>query len=294
MTTVTIDTISDTFNRSDSPTLGPGWGPRMGPDHPVNSQIVGNQAQFSASGTGKLQEDNRAPVPNVLYPDVTIAAVVTDMTRTGAGSYNNVVGLGARIREVRRDLPFDAFDANTLELFKTTDFGGELYVISLNKYSAYPVGGQPVTLASDNEPVASITLPGTLTLAIDNGAATGTFVPSVGPTLTCTTSAHGALHPWGTVNLGLGSRCVVGDSGLVRVDSFTVTQTIPTATEDVMLTKLLARYPTGDKNVGSLLVRYRQDQALPTWESYVAHVAGASPSINFADDEKAFWDAFVP
>lgn len=45
------------------------------------------------------------------------------------------------------------------------------------------------------------------------------------------------------------------------------------STADLMREKLQAVYPTGDKNIGALLQRYRADNGLEAYEDYVAHVA---------------------
>lgn len=63
---------------------------------------------------------------------------------------------------------------------------------------------------------------------------------------------------------------------------------------DDIATKLAARYLDDETNGTALLQRYRSDNALDDWEEYVAHVAGASTSNNFVDDQAAFWAAFVP
>ena len=63
---------------------------------------------------------------------------------------------------------------------------------------------------------------------------------------------------------------------------------------DLLQQKLSARYPAQANSATALLLRYREDQGLHEWEQYVGHVAGASASLNFLDDQKAFWKAFVP
>lgn len=63
---------------------------------------------------------------------------------------------------------------------------------------------------------------------------------------------------------------------------------------DLLQQKLGARYPAQANSATALLLRYRADQGLHEWEQYVGHVAGASASLNFLDDQKAFWKAFVP
>jgi len=61
-----------------------------------------------------------------------------------------------------------------------------------------------------------------------------------------------------------------------------------------MQQKLAVRYPGVEQSVTALLARYKTDQALSTWEQYVAHIAAASAEPNMNDDQAAFWAAFVP
>lgn len=65
-------------------------------------------------------------------------------------------------------------------------------------------------------------------------------------------------------------------------------------TNDLIANKLAAHYPDAETSGTALLQRYRADNALDDWAEYVAHVAGASASNNFVDDQNAFWDAFIP
>lgn len=66
------------------------------------------------------------------------------------------------------------------------------------------------------------------------------------------------------------------------------------AYQDDIANKLAVRYPGVEKCVTPLLNRYKADNALTTWELYVAHIASASTSDQMVDDQAAFWAAFVP
>lgn len=65
------------------------------------------------------------------------------------------------------------------------------------------------------------------------------------------------------------------------------------STNDLIAAKLIAEYPGTTASATALLKRYRADNGLEGYEEYVAHVAGASASASFADDENAFWAAFT-
>lgn len=300
MATTTTAAITDDFNRADSPTLGAGWGPRVGPpSNGINVGIVTNQAEFfTNTGLPVLQEDNRAPVLQPTYPDVTMTAVVTEMTRTGTGLYLIAIGLAARVRErYKADLVNPAFDCNTVELYKTNLFGPDLYVLTLNKLGAYyGPGGDVTVLNNANTVIANVTLPGTVTYTVSGSSLSASFTHGgIGGPLNVAYSTPGGVFPDGGVNFGFAAdmRDPAGSARL-RVDSVSVTQAVPTVVPDVMSTKLQARYPGVETNLGALIQRYKQDQAVTRWEDYVAHVAAASPETNVGDDQRAFWNTFVP
>lgn len=266
---VSLNQISESFNKADGPlvnTFGPDlfW-TRVGIFTPQDAVVANNQLDLDM--TNAVEDNLMLMIPNTHYRDISGSVVVTDLARiSGTGIYNAAVGPAFRTRFGYADTSIDCYSVE----INRTNLGSDQWFLSLNKYRQFSTGlaSPEIQFDSDSTPAVNITLPQTLTFAAIGSNLSGSFGP-------LSVSAVDDEYQEGLITCGFAGVAGGGQNVRVRADNFQVTATIPDA-------------------AGDLLSRYRTDQGLATWEQYVAHVAGASPSGNFGDDENAFWDAFVP
>jgi len=182
-------------------------------------QVVSNQMEFFTNSVG-THEDFRVPTPNVDHPDVTMTLDVTEMTRTGAAA-TYLIGLGfaARLTILAGGTQYDAY---TAELYKTTVFGPDLYVLTINRLHSYP-GGVATSLATATATVANVTLPGVLTFTATGPNLSASFTHG-GPGGTLTVNTTDNVFETGTVAFGCSNTVNGTDTCKFRVDNWSVTE----------------------------------------------------------------------
>jgi hypothetical protein len=271
--------ISESFNKPDGP-LGPNlsWSREVFKTAELVGSVVSNQARwFANEGEPDGTEDIVVPSPNIPVADVTASLDVIQASRTGTAPYLVDGGIQTRFRLTGDQTTYRAYAVaigrNNL-LFPPVE-QWHLWLFRIETTPEFP-GGQGVggLLGFNAAAIADVTLPGTLTYTVSGSNHSIAFTHG-GPGPTLTIEATDDRHSSGTVNIGVGP--VVPEDGSITfiVDNFQATATVP-------------------QTAGELLKKYRNDNNLQRWEDYIAHIAGGSLSGHVADDENAFWAAFVP